>query len=375
MKNGKHGWFGNTQKHAQAAMEGWKKRWQRSLDIILEKESKNQARAKDFELKEKLQNKIAGIKIVEKKVQAKKGGNSPIQTVNVIYSPEYLEKIKQELDEKIKPQIALIQIPEKKFIQAEQNIEDKIRELEIREEEIRKLLKETEINFYKRRISEKEFRDRFYDLRLELAKITAEKRIWIEKKQKKESTENEKQPASAVSKPSMEWINGLRAVQQQINPEKLQILQEKLEKLAKKYGITSAEIEHDVQKLGVQKIVQDYQSLLELIQTEHEQTLKKLDNKEKVVYILKEIQKHKVLTQLDQLLDYVNQQEKTSEKEAAKKLNESLQSVREYAEILEQNMLLAIHYPPLGEIEYWSIEYQKKSKLNPKSINTSKNRK
>lgn len=168
---------------------------------------------------------------------------------------------------------------------------------------------------------------------------------------------------------------------EKIDREKITELEKHVSELLKKHKLTHREINAEIAPVDKNKIIEDFDKLINLIDLEKrtkelmkEETAPKSESplgklmpamtttdmkKEKIKAIAKEITKYKIITDFDQVLQYVKAKGKTTDDKAMKELR--LDKKRFYAtcEVLEDNNLIRIEYPPIGPAIVYDAEYKK----------------
>ena len=90
---------------------------------------------------------------------------------------------------------------------------------------------------------------------------------------------------------------------------------------------------------------------------------------EEVKAIVAEVQKHRIITDFDNVLELVQRKGKVSGDDALKELKISRNKLKECISVLEQNSLLRVDFPPIGPEILYDINYvqpAKPSKENSK---------
>lgn len=93
--------------------------------------------------------------------------------------------------------------------------------------------------------------------------------------------------------------------------------------------------------------------------------LKKKNTQQKILEIIDEIKKHRILTDFDRVYEMVLEQKKISSAEIAKKLGISKQRTEECAQILEEDKLVEIVFQTIGD-EIIQVPEYKPAKPLPK---------
>ncbi len=185
-------------------------------------------------------------------------------------------------------------------------------------------------------------------------------------------------------KAQLEKHAGIREKEAQENEKKETISHEHVKEIEKhvrgfikKYDISLEEIEKDVEKLDKEKILRDFHKLIGVLEIARE--AKRIDaesretpakpivekkgkkatpkatvaakkNKQSLQAIAKEIQKYKIVTDFDRLLNMVQEKGSVNSDQAMKELGIKEDDFVELVEILEKNGLVKVIYPPIGKM-------------------------
>lgn len=248
--------------------------------------------------------------------------------------------------------------------------------------DINDLMKSMEIDYFKHLISQQEFRDRVIELRQKKHLLELKKKRLLEKGY----VERAETQAMEEEKPDIRRIIEEKA-SGRINEKRLIQLENKIEELLRKYNIPKKEIAEDILGIDKDKIISDLDKLINLIELEHgtkkleSQTIKpeKIETavpkefekrREEVKAIATEITRHRIITELDKILEIVKQKGKTTDLEIAKTLNASKKQVAEWVAVLEENKLVKLNYPPFGGLVVMDVNY-----VRPKKERVKKNAK
>ncbi len=155
-----------------------------------------------------------------------------------------------------------------------------------------------------------------------------------------------------------------------LNHAKFGDREKKVGTLMKKYNIPEKEMESEIKKLNTEKLLGDFDKLISLIEIEHrakglekeapkpfEKTFIGYKKKKEAKTILKEIEKHKIITDFDKILNYVNEKGSVKMGELKKELNMDSKRLKECCNILEKNNLIKVEYPPVGDVRVISMNY------------------
>ncbi|MCX8158400.1 MAG: hypothetical protein N3D73_01920 [Candidatus Diapherotrites archaeon] len=147
-----------------------------------------------------------------------------------------------------------------------------------------------------------------------------------------------------------------------IDENKLKELEQKLEFLVKQKNIPPNEIEKELNSLDTKSFVESFNKLVSLLEIEHKakeiyskpsyREIEKygpIHEKEKIKGIIVELQKHRIITDLDKIVSYLSEKKKASTGEISKVLNIDKKKVLDYAEILEDEGVVIINYLPIGD--------------------------
>ncbi|MFH1545650.1 MAG: hypothetical protein ABIE23_06225 [archaeon] len=190
----------------------------------------------------------------------------------------------------------------------------------------------------------------------------------------KEGTEIEKKISQIIEK---------KGVVGKVGETRLKKMEKKAEKLMSKYHIPEEEMEEAISKLGTKKLLADFDKLINLMELEHKthelvEVVKPEKEKsyigsarpavkEEVKGVIRDIRKYRIITAFDKILSLVNQKGIAREKELVRELGMKKERVMECCEILKENGLLKIEYPPIGDTKIISKNYvPKKEKKKEK---------
>ncbi|MDO8538141.1 MAG: hypothetical protein Q7S21_04605 [archaeon] len=166
-----------------------------------------------------------------------------------------------------------------------------------------------------------------------------------------------------------------------IDNDRLQHIESKIDQLMKQYNISETEIKSEVERLDAGQLVKDFDKLINLIELEHkanslvqqpisynpfDKTEQQLIKKQEVKSIIKEVQMHRIVTDLDRILSFVKENRTVSLKDINQKLNIDRKRITENAEILEKHGLIKIEYPPVGDMRLSDVSYTKPTMMDKK---------
>lgn len=166
-----------------------------------------------------------------------------------------------------------------------------------------------------------------------------------------------------------------------VDVERLKSIESKIDTLMKQYNISETEIKSEVERLDASKLVKDFDKLINLIELEHktnqlsqgaisynpfDKTEQQQLKKQEVKSVIKEIQMHRIVTDLDRILSFVKENKTVALKDIFLKLNIDRKRIIENAEILEKNGLVKIDYPPVGDMRISDVSYTKPTMFEKK---------
>jgi predicted transcriptional regulator len=148
------------------------------------------------------------------------------------------------------------------------------------------------------------------------------------------------------------------------NEEKLAELEQKMDSMLDRYHPNLLKINpKPLKKINQAELFHTMGNLLNLFELEHR--AKQFDepkkevvetvepagkpSREEIQAIAIELQKHRIITELDKIIELVKQRERVSMTELSKLLGMPRNAALERCELLEKNGLISIHYPPLGD--------------------------
>jgi hypothetical protein len=190
---------------------------------------------------------------------------------------------------------------------------------------------------------------------------------------KKSEKAEEKKLSQAVMQKGMEG---------HLSKDSIDKVEKKLESLMKKYHIPADAISNRINSLNSDKLVQDFQKLINLIEEKKgrstSELLKPFDvsisltskKREKIIGKEKEIKKIKIETTFDRVLNLVQVKGSVKISDVAKELGMKKKEVQECAEILESSQLIKLIYPAIGSVRLvypgylkWKEEQKKQKRM------------
>lgn len=174
-----------------------------------------------------------------------------------------------------------------------------------------------------------------------------------------------------------------KGVAGKVGEQRLKKMEKKAEKLMSRYHIPEKEMEDAISRLDTKKLLDDFDKLINLMELEHKTHklvevvkpekeksyvgMTKPIIKEEVKGVIRDIRKYRIITDFDKILSYVNGKGIAGEREVSKALAMDKKRVQECCGILEENGLLRIEYPPIGDTKIISKNYvSKKAKKKAK---------
>ena len=497
------GWFGDKLRHSRAALKAWQTRRKKELENLKIKEQRSGLNKKEKLEKKKIVSEMQRLANVvsqiethlekinqqEKKEKSRVVSRSALpkevreetkeeneakeekmteemqRLANVVSQIEtHLEKINQqekkektvEINVKAMEQVRIAaekateaadKMPTLKGVTKEhfQTLVDEIkqreRKLSIPEQigHLKGIAKRLEADYYKRKISEEEFRERISEIRQKIAELESRQNILEnqqyrmqnqsppqyvpppqytpaqpqavqaneEKKTKKKrgrkkKMEKVKEPVQApqpqtititgrtsdapstqpaAKTETMPAVRAVSKVSAEINRQKIDEIESHMSDLLKKYKISDKGVEREVGNLDKNKIIQDFDKLINLIELEKEtKELNEMESmprekiplpitsqkKEKIKAIAKEIKKHKIVTDYDLILAMVMEKGKAGGEEIRKILKMDKKHFKECCDILENDKLVKITYPTIGRMKIMDINYKEPEKEKKK---------
>lgn len=328
-----------------------------------------------------------------------------------------LEKLVEEKKAPVIKAVGGIKIIYSNISKQNEDINEKIRD-------VNHLMKTLETEYLKRRITDQEFRMRMLDHREKLKLLKLKKRdIAKQKKELKETTEKirgvpgyeiipadldsiakfevpedviikkekvgarlgkvvEKveaagaKPARALAPTRVRRILEEKA-RGKINESRLLEIEEKIDRLMKTYNVPQTEIERRIEDIDTTKVIDSFNKLINLIELEHKakeieaskpvgmpkaftETAKEV---EKIKGMAIELKKHRIVTDFDRIISLVNKRGKIKLGEIAKNLNISKKRAEECCNLLEEEGLVEIEYPAIGDVWVEVKDYKDMKKL------------
>ena len=186
-------------------------------------------------------------------------------------------------------------------------------------------------------------------------------------KEKVSKKESEKSRGLAPSPaPNIDTAIKEKARGSSASPSEIADIEKKLTTLLKQYNIPEKAVASHIQSLDSNRLVNDFQKLISLIETKKENATAELikpapgfdintgiiaKKKEKIVGTEREIRKAKIETSFDRVLNLVQVKGIISLNDAANQLGMGKKEVQECAEILERSRLIKLSYPPIGSVK------------------------
>jgi len=159
-----------------------------------------------------------------------------------------------------------------------------------------------------------------------------------------------------------------------------------VQKLMKRFNLSENEAQQEILKIDKAKLLENFDKLVDLIELEQktqrlmqenlelekEKKMRALEKpefgtgfeaglpekkKEEVKAIVLEIQKQRIITDFDKLLEVVQRKGKVSASEALKELKISKDRLSDCLKVLEQNNLVRVDFPPIGSEIIYDINY------------------
>ncbi len=207
---------------------------------------------------------------------------------------------------------------------------------------------------------------------LELPKgITArpEERIEVPEMKRKPRIAKPAAEGPAAEKPRIEKLIEAKA-SGLINEDKLKEIEGHIEGLMKKYNIPENEIEGSLGAIRTEHLLEDLEKLIDIMELEHrtiglveerpsEAAAPARIRREEAKAIIKEIKKHRIVTDFDRILQLVNEKGRVRLNDAIKQLGVERRRMDEVIEILENEKLVRVDYSPMGGAWISASEYKK----------------
>jgi len=154
-----------------------------------------------------------------------------------------------------------------------------------------------------------------------------------------------------------------------INEDKLKEIEEHIEGLMKKYNIPENELEGDIGAIRTEHLLEDLEKLIDIMELEH-RTLGLVEEgpgefaparikREEAKAIIKEIKKHRIVTDFDRILQLVNEKGRVRLTDVIKQLGVERKRADEVLEILEDENQVRVDYSPVGGAWISAFEYKK----------------
>jgi len=250
----------------------------------------------------------------------------------------------------------------------------------------KELIKSLNMDFFKRRITEEEYRRKTLEYR-EKMKLLEIRRRNILKAQSgtPRVADNAREFApvtatetkKAVSQTKVHQILRAKA-RGKIDDERLGELENKITELAKRYNLSEQELEQDVLNIDTNKTLESFNKLVSLIDLEREANRrlnqvrivgvpKAFKESAKEVEMVKgiatEIKKHRIVTDFDKIISIVNQQGNLKLSKLSAQLKIDKKTCAGLLSDLEDEGLLELKYPAFGEVTVQIPGYDEMQKV------------
>jgi len=172
-----------------------------------------------------------------------------------------------------------------------------------------------------------------------------------------------------------------KALEGHLSKKSINKVEKKLDGLMKKYHIPANAISNRVNSMSGDKLIHDFQKLINLIEEKKGQSTQELlkpfdvsigltsKKREKIIGKEKEIKKIRIETTFDRVLSLVQVKGSVKLNDVANQLGMKKKEVQECAEILENNHLIKLIYPAIGSVRLvypgylkWKDEQKKQKK-------------
>lgn len=202
----------------------------------------------------------------------------------------------------------------------------------------------------------------------EMRRRPAEKKI---KREYKEKIVPEASEGKEIEKPMVEKLMEAKA-SGIIDEDKLRELEEHIKALMKTYKIPEEEIEKEIRGIRTDHALEDAEKLINLMELEHRaQGLEGIqheeEKREEAKAIIKEIKKHRIVTDFDRILQLVNERGRVKINDALRELGILPKRMDEVSEILEREGLVKIEYSAVGSAWISASGYKKPMPENKKA--------
>ncbi len=149
-----------------------------------------------------------------------------------------------------------------------------------------------------------------------------------------------------------------------IDEEKLKELEEHIKELMETYNIPEEEIEKEIGGIRTGHALEDAEKLIDLMELEHraqgiEGMQREEEKREEAKAVIKEIKKHRIVTDFDRILQLVNERGRIKINDAIRQLGIPPKRMDEVAEILEREGLVKIEYSAVGSAWISASGYKK----------------
>ncbi|MFH1587218.1 MAG: hypothetical protein ABID38_05140 [Candidatus Diapherotrites archaeon] len=234
----------------------------------------------------------------------------------------------------------------------------------------KELIKSLNMDFFKRRITEEEYRRKTLEYREKMKLLEIRRRNVLKAQSDGAAVAQAFRPVTAaetrnaVSQTKVHQILKAKA-RGKIDDHRLNELENKLTELAKRYNLSEKELEQDVLDIDTSKTIESFNKLVSLIDLEREAN-RRLDQVrivgvpkafkesakevEAIKGIATEIKKHRIVTDFDKIVAIVGQQGKLKLSELSAQLKIDKRTCSGLLPDLEKEGLLEIKYPAFGEV-------------------------
>lgn len=165
-----------------------------------------------------------------------------------------------------------------------------------------------------------------------------------------------------------------------IRHEKVKALEQKVSELAREHDVSPGAVEQATQ-METQEVIKQQSSLPNISETEEKVESAKKAGKgmehHEILGLIEEIQKHRIITDFDRIYDEVTEKKRVSAAKLAQDLEIPKTRVEDCAKILEEDKLIEVDYPPVGDeflqvTKYSEEVREKKEKQNSFILNAKK---
>ncbi|MFH1751619.1 MAG: hypothetical protein ABH821_01625 [archaeon] len=168
------------------------------------------------------------------------------------------------------------------------------------------------------------------------------------------------------------------------NEKKLQAIEKNIKPLLEKYGLSESRIESDLSRMDKTRLFEDFEKLLDIVELEQKSInlLKKekqvkvegkvfkpsTQDKKQAELVVKEFKKHSIVTDFDKILNLVKENQSIKSKKLMALTNLTKKQLDNCLDILEENELVEVYYPPVGDVLVRIAGYKKKLKEEKKKL-------